>query len=110
MSLSSLLISLCTIQTKVLNTQGYEQIKTWSDSSVDVPCRKDRVNSPKISDGEMRENNDDDLFYLEPDVVISRGDRIIFDGDYYDVIKVNKSYDSKGVHHLEVTARQTDNK
>jgi hypothetical protein len=110
MSYLSLLIQLCTIQAKSLTTTGYEQIESWEDVAEDVPCRKDKDNSPSISDGDMRKNTDNDLFYFMPTVVIERGNRIIIDGETYDVLKVNKSMDSTEVHHLEVTARMTDNK
>lgn len=106
---TKLLISLCDIQSKSIVNDEYEPEEVWVDVATDVPTRKDRTNSPKISDNEQRENNDDDLFFFDADVSISRGNRIKFDEEYYDVIKVNKSYDSKAVHHLEVTARLTDN-
>lgn len=107
---TSLLISLCSIQEKSLSKQGYEQVEAWSDIATDVPTRKDRANSVKSTDTEMRENNDDDLFFFNPDVNITRGNRINFDSDLYDVLKVNKVYDSQGVHHLEVIARFVDHK
>ena len=48
------------------------------------------------------------LFIFNPEINIKRGNRIVFDSDNYDVIKVNKSYDSVGIHHLEVLARLID--
>ena len=110
MNFTKLLISVCNIQSKTLNTSGYEQIESWTTIGSDVPTRKDRANSVKFSDTEIRENNDDDMFFFNPDVSIQRGNRIVFLGENYDVLKVNPSYDSGGVHHLEVVARFTDNK
>ncbi len=108
MPFTGLLSSTCDIQTKALNTVGYEKVKTWTDAFTDVPCRKDSNNAPTVSDQKIRVNTDDDLFFFDPDVVIRRGNRISFDGDFYDVIKVNKSYGASEVHHLEVVARLTD--
>lgn len=104
---TNLLINLCTIQEKTQVVQGYEKVLAWSDVAVDVPCRKDSA-SGNISDTEIRVNTDEDIFFFNPDVVVKRGNRIIFDIENYDVIKVNKNYDSKGIHHLEVIARITD--
>lgn len=105
---TNLLIHTCNIQEKALTKTGYEQIKSWSNIATDVSCRKDSDTNVGISDTGVRLNTEDDIFFFEPTVVIARGNRIVFEGDNYDVIKVNKSYDSKSVHHLEVKARYTD--
>lgn len=107
---TKLLISLCNIQGKTLSTVGYTQTPTWATLFTDVPCRKDSSTGASISDDIVRENTDDDVFFFNPDTTIVRGNRIIFDEDTYDVIKVNKVYDSTAIHHLEVVARLTDNK
>jgi len=62
----------------------------------------------RIADTELRENNDDDLFFFNADVTIERGNRILLDGEYYDVIDVNKVHDATALHHLEVTGRVTN--
>lgn len=107
MSFTSLLIHRCTIQGKTLSTSGYEKTASWSDLATDVPTRKDAVPA-RILDADMRINSDDDMFFFNPSVVIERGNRIVFDGDTYDVIDVNKMYDSKALHHLEVIGRNID--
>lgn len=89
--------------------ETYEQVSTWLNIATKVPTRKDRANSVKLSDGDKRENNDDDLFYFDPCVDVKRNDIIVYDDEDYDVLKVNKSYDGTGVHHLEVLARYVDN-
>jgi len=105
---TSLLIHFCSIQAKTLATSGYEKTKTWGDIATLVPCRKDANTSTSIVDGQVRTSTDDDIFFFNPDVTIARGNRIVFDGDTYDVIKVNKCYDSVGLHHIEVLARIID--
>lgn len=105
---SVLLISLCDIQGKSLAVSGYTTAPTWSTLFTSVPTRKDSQTGSSISDGQVRENTDDDVFFFNSDVIIKRGNRIIFSGETYDVIKVNPVYDSVGVHHLEVVARFTD--
>lgn len=106
---SVLLISLCNIQRKALALTGYTTAPVWSAHLSSVPCRKDSVTNSSISDGQIRENTDDDVFFFNPDIDVKRGDRIIFSSENYDVIKVNQVYDSVGIHHLEVVARITDN-
>lgn len=110
MSFENLLIQTCDIQSKTLSNSNYEQTETWANESTNIPCRKNSNNSPKINDGNIRINTDDDLFFFKKDAVISRGKRIVFDGENYDVIKVNKLYDAKELHHLEVIARFIDHK
>lgn len=110
MSFISLLIHTCSIQAKTLNRSGYEKTETWSDIATGVATRHDSSNGVKISDGGIRINTDDDLFFFEPTVTIARGNRIVHDGINYDVIKVNKLYAKAAIHHLEVVARATDNK
>ncbi len=107
---SELLISTCDIETKTLAQAGYEKTASWTVALSGVPTRKDRANGASISDGEKRLNTDDDLFFFEPTVVIDRGDRISYEGGYYDVLRVNKLYDEEAIHHLEVTARYIDHK
>lgn len=105
---TALLISRCDIQEKTLSTEGYESEETWENKETDVPTRKDSVDSASISDTEYRENKDDDLFFFNSDVDIIRGNKIVFLGDDYDVIKVNKCFGATAVHHLEVVARLVD--
>lgn len=105
---TTLLISTCDIQQKTKSTVGYEKVLSWSNIYSGVATRKDSTNSAKINDGQIRINSDDDTFFFNPEINIKRGNRIFFDSDYYDVIKVNKCYDSSTVHHLEVLARLVD--
>ncbi len=106
-SFTTLLIQSCTIEHKTLTQDGYEKIKSWQTKASNVACRKDNA-KVSIDDGEMRINTDDDLFFFNPDAQVVRGNRIVLEGSYYDVIDVNKVLDSKGVHHLEVTGRSVD--
>lgn len=109
MSFTSLLIHSCDIQEKSQNRTGYEKKPEWSNKATGVATRHDSQNSVKINDGGVRVNTDDDLFFFLPDVAIARGNRIVHEGVIYDVIKVNKLYAKAALHHLEVTARATDN-
>lgn len=108
MSLPALLIHRCDIQKKTIQHSSYERIEVWSTISADVPTRKDSDNTPRIYDEDMRTNIDDDLFFFLPNVIVERGNRIVFEGDNYDVIKVNKLYDATSHHHTEVRARLID--
>ncbi len=108
MNFTSLLINTCDIQSKAMVLSGYEKTLTWSDIASDVPCRKGSSGGPAINDGLLRLNTDESIFYFNKDVVIKRGNRIVFETENYDVVKVNKCQDAVGVHHLEVIARVID--
>lgn len=110
MSFANLLIHTCDIKRKVLSTSGYEKVASWNTIGSAIKCRHDSDNSPKINDQQnLRVNSDDDIFFFGPETDVKRGDKIEQDGESYDVIKVNKLYDSTALHHLEVRARLTDN-
>lgn len=108
MSFKSLLIQSCDIQEKTTRREGYEVVTEWQDKAMGVPTRKDSDNTPRFDDELMRINTDDDLFFFMPDVELKRGNRIVFEGDNYDVLKVNKLYNASQLHHLEVRARAID--
>ena len=105
MPFTDLLIQTCNIEGKTLSLDGYEQVKTWKTLSEDVPCRKDTPNNVRVQELGYQLNIDDDVFFFDADVSIKKGNRILIDGEYYDVLKVNKSLDSTGVHHIEVIGR-----
>lgn len=107
---TTLLIHTCDIQSKSLNTQGYEQVESWSNLITSVPCRHQYDKGVKIRDTEIRDNIDDDIFFFNADQVdnVLRGRRIVENGVTYDIIKVKKCSDSIGLHHLEATAREVD--
>ena len=104
---TKLLISVCTIQQKTQVVQGYEKVQQWADIAVDVPCRKE-PSGGNIQDTEIRVAMDIDIFFFNPDVVVKRGNRILFETEYFDVVYINKIYDSVGLHHLEVETRNAD--
>lgn len=108
MNFTSLLTSTCNIQTKAISRNTYEPVVTWSAHLSNVACRMDSSNSPSYRDVGIRVNDDQCLFFFNPDVDIKRGYRIDFDGDFYDVIKVNKCFGQTEVHHLEVVAKVID--
>ncbi len=110
MSYAELLPSICDIQAKVLSTTGYEKTAGFESIATEVPTRKQSVNAQRIlvSDTQVRENIDDDIFFFNPDVTISRGNRIVFDSESYDVLKVTKVFGFSAVHHIEVITRITD--
>lgn len=108
---TKLLIHTCNIQSKTLSTVGYEQAQSWTTIGTSIACRYNANTNVSINDADqMRINKDTDTFFFNPDVTIERGNRIVYDGKNYDVIKVNKISDSRAVHHLEVDARHIDSK
>lgn len=109
MNFPDLLISTCDILEESFSEEGYEQVKEWNNKLTDVPTRKDSDNTARIQDEKIRINEDDDLFFFEADIDVVRGNRIVFNEENYDVIKVNEVYDDESIHHKEVRARLTDN-
>lgn len=105
---TNLLISLCDIQVKSSTLSGYEKVLSWTTSLSGVHTRHDHAQRVEVSDSKVRINVDNDVFFFNPDVAIVRGNRIVFGGENFDVVKVNKLYDSTGVHHLEAIARLVD--
>lgn len=105
MSFNSLLIHTCDIQEYTTSTSGYETTKAWANKAADVPCRKTANTRPDIQDTEIRVNTDDDLFSFKPDVDIERGDRIVYEGNNFDVVKINKVYGGENLHHITVMGR-----
>lgn len=109
MAFDKLLLDTCTIQAKALALNGYERTEDWSDIATDVPCRRN-TRSVKIADEEKRLSLDDDLFFMPAGTTVARGNRIIFNGDTFDVIKVNQMQNRRATHHLQVIARLAENK
>jgi len=105
MSFTSLLKDTCTIQQKA-ETQGStgSVVFSWSTKASGVLTRKRRNNQPKIYDTLSKTYVDDYIFYFLPTVAIAIEDRILIDGEYYEVVSV--ATDSEG-HHLEVKAKIT---
>lgn len=108
------LIETCDIKEKTItpiSVGSYEKVSVWSVKLSDVPTRKDISNASTGSNSlKVSDTFNDDLFFFEASVNVSRGDLIVYDSQEFDVINVNKVLDSVGVHHLEVTARRVDHK
>lgn len=87
---------------------GFERISAWDNLYTDVPCRHNYAKGVSVSSGGIggtRENMDDDVFFFDSNAVIVEGNRIVHDGNNYDVLKVSKMYASNSIHHFEVVAR-----
>ena len=104
MSLTSLLITTCTIQQKT-KTQGLsgQVVFSWGTKTANVKTRKNKNLQPKIFDEVLKVYIDDYKFYFLPSVNITTADRILIGSTAYQVLSVDT--DSKG-HHLEVYAQK----
>ena len=83
-----LLPSTCTIQTLSTIPDGMGGVEeSWSDID-DVPCRLDITNwqSKTAIDGDQFSLHDIWLLYVHWDQAIASGNRVVFDGDTYDVL------------------------
>jgi len=108
MSFASLLIHTCNIQTKSRTRDGHEVVDGWTNTLTGVACRHNGKTTAKIADAGIRVNTDDDIFFFTSAIAVARGQRIVYDGANYDVIKVNKVAGRAAAHHKEVIARYTD--
>ena len=105
MGFLDLLKDTCTIQKKTA-TQQSTGVKTfaWATKASGVKTRKHKNNQPKIYDALTKTYIDDYIFYFAIGTALEIEDRILADGEVYEISQVAK--DSEG-HHLEVFAKIT---
>lgn len=102
--MDNLLIHRCKIQTRTaINNDFGEPVYTYADTYTGVLCR---FSSPKgsmrrLDGGEFVE--DMPKIILKPDQTVAETNRIIGTSgfeDTYEILKVNKKYDTNGIHHI----------
>ena len=102
MTYASLLINTCTVRryTEAAPRDAYGRYtKTWADHLVDEPCRKVWVAATEVKVGAETIIINDRLFVN--DIDIAWQDRVVIDGDTYDVVNVTRRQDSITGHHRE---------
>lgn len=100
MSFKQLLIHRCTIQEKTTAQNDVGQmIETWSEKEANVKCRANLDRTPSVSETIGKQTTQGGRFYFDIATEIEVYDRIVFDGNTYDVVLAPQ--DSSG-HHLEV--------
>jgi len=111
MSYSTLLINTCTVKRHtVTGTDAYGQpVYNWADHLVDEPCRwsipKNKENR-EIKIGAEVVIVDLQLFL--GDVDITEQDRVVLDGETYEVISSVKRQDGTGEHHVEAFLKRVE--
>ena len=102
--MDNLLIHLCKIQTRTGTENDFgEQTYTYADTYTDVLCR---FSTPKgsirrLDSGEFIE--DMPKIILKSNQTVAETNRIVGTSGFeetYEILKVNKKYDSTGIHHI----------
>lgn len=103
MSFETLLKDTCTIQKKTA-TQQSTGVKTfaWTTKASGVKTRKRRNNQPKVYDELSKTFIDDYIFYFLVGTAIEIEDRILADGEVYEITSI--ATDSER-HHIEAVAK-----
>lgn len=100
MTYASLLINTCTVRryTEALPRDAYGNlVKTWADHLVGEPCRLNHTSGVEIKVG-AKAILIYDVLYVN-DIDITTWDRVVIDGDTYDVIDLAWRQDSVSGHH-----------
>jgi len=101
----NLLCHRCKIQTRSATPNDFgEKTYTYADTYTDVLCR---FSTPKgsmrrLDSGEFVE--DMPKIFLKTDQIIAETNRIVGTSgfeDTYEILKLNKKYDTIGIHHIE---------
>lgn len=105
MSYISLLISECTIQRFNEGTKDNygNPALTWADHLVDTPCRLMASSGREIKVGAELVIADYKLFLGAVD--ITEQDRVVLDGNTYELLLVQDRADGTNSHHKEVMMR-----
>lgn len=105
MSFIDLLKDTCTIQSKTATQQGTGvKTFTWATKVANVLTRKRRNNKPNVYDELSKTFIDDYIFYFKVDTDVKINDRILADGEAYEILSV--ATDSER-HHIEAVAKIT---
>jgi len=108
MSYLTLLINTCTVKRHaVTGTDAYGQpVYNWTDHLTDEPCRWSTPKNTEIKVGAEVVIVDKQLFL--GDVDITEQDRVVLDGNTYEVVSSVKRQDGTGEHHVEAFLRRVE--
>lgn len=108
--MDNLFIHRCKIQTRDPSDNDFgEKTYTWTDTYTGILCR---FSNPKggmrrLDSGEFVE--DIPKIFLKADQDVSENYRIVGTTGFeeiYEILKVNKRYDSNGIHHIDCELRK----
>lgn len=108
--MDNLFIHRCTVQTRDPSENEFgEKTYTYTNTYTGVLCRFSSPKGSKIrlDSGEFVE--DTPKIFLKPDQSVSENNRIVRTTGFtetYQVLKVNKRYDSNGIHHIDCDLRK----
>ena len=102
--MDNLLIHRCKIQTRSATTNNFgEKTYAWADTYTGTLCRFSlpKGSMRRLDTGEFVE--DMPKIILKPDQTVAETNRIVGTSGFtetYEILKVNKKYDSNGIHHI----------
>jgi len=102
--MDNLLIHRCKIQTRTATTNDFgEKTYTWADTYIGVLCRFSvpKGSMRRLETGEFVEDMSKIIF--KPDQTVTETNRIVGTSGFeesYEILKVNKKYDSNEMHHI----------
>jgi len=103
----NLLIMKCTIQTRDPSENSFgEPVYSWIDTYTNIPCRfsSQKGNMQRLESGE---NVKEEIkLFLKATQDVSENCRIVVLEETYEVLKVNKRYNSNIAHHTECDLRK----
>ena len=102
MTFTSLLINTCTVQRfaeGAADDYGHP-VKVWSDLHADIACRKVFGKGTEIKVGQEVRIVYEELYIKDQDVTPQ--DRVILDGDTYQILDVGYYQDGLGAHHRKL--------
>lgn len=108
MSLASLLPQRCTVQrqTKGAVQDGGQPAIDWTtDTDTNVRCRKSTPGATTREVDEQIASAADFVIFLLPTQSIAEANRIILEGDTFEILLVQNPQSQSGTHHKKVWAR-----
>ncbi len=108
MSFTSLLINSCTIRryaAGAIDIYG-NPTKTWANHLINQACRWSTPKDNEVKVGAEVVIADLQLFLLDIDV--TEQDRVVLDGDTYEILSVLLRQDGVAHHHLELMLRKVE--
>ena len=108
--MENLFIHRATIQTRDPSENDFgEKTYTWTDTYTEVLCRfsNPKGNKIRLDSGEFVVDNS--KIFLKADQDVSENCRIVGTTGFtetYSVLKINKRYDSSGIHHIDCELRE----
>lgn len=108
MPFGDLLPDRCTIQNRTVDTSGKTHVESWAAQAAPTPCRAlIRIANSYDAEKARQATSVRARFALPKTAVVAKRDRILHDGEVYEVIKVVKPFDAAAQHHTVAICEAT---